>query len=205
MTTHPLWRPLVHDANAARQGQRVARRQTEPGPLREHDPSWRADAEHITGVIREALGERVLGLRHVGSTAVPGLVAKPIIDLDLTVRDVGDESSYLPQLEAVGFRLIFRDDLAGEPHRQLTFADPNANLHLWNPGAVEPRRHGLFIDWLRRDDVDRRRYDEAKRAAVAARGDARYNDLKSEIVHAIYERAFRADPDHGHDGPVSVS
>ncbi|WP_166408740.1 GrpB family protein [Labedella phragmitis] len=197
--THPLWRPLVAGANAARQGQRVAHRQTEPGPLQEHDPSWSGAYATVETVIRGALLDRALGIEHVGSTAVPGLVAKPVIDIDLTVADVGDEPAYLPVLERVGFRLIFRDELAGEPHRHLTFPDPNTNLHVWNSGAIEPRRHALFAEHLRSDATGRRRYGAAKLAAAAAREGGRYNDLKAAAVYEIYERAFRADREHDHD------
>ena len=95
----------------------------------------------LEALIAGALEGRHLSVQHVGSTAVPGLTAKPVIDLDLTVPDVEDEHGYLPRLEQVGFRLIFRDELGGDPHRQLTFASPNANLHVWGPGAIEPQRH----------------------------------------------------------------
>ena len=74
-------------------------------------------------------------MHHVGSTAVPGLTAKPVIDIDLTVPDVADEASYLPELEGAGFTLVFRDCLGRDAHRQLTYGDPNANLHVWGPGA----------------------------------------------------------------------
>lgn len=68
-----------------------------------------------------------------------------LLDIDLLLEDVSDESSYLAQLEAFGFRFIFRDDLAGTPHRQLTLAEPNTNLHVWNPDAIEPQRHEIFL------------------------------------------------------------
>jgi GrpB-like predicted nucleotidyltransferase (UPF0157 family) len=197
--THPLWRPLVVGANAARQGRRVATRQTEPGPLREHDPSWVGDFATVEAVIRDALGDGALAIDHVGSTAVADLMAKPVIDIDVTVADADDESSWLPPLEDAGFRLIFRDDMAGEPHRHVTFAAPNANVHVWNPGAVEPRRHALFVAWLRTHAEDRRRYEDAKKAAVAPGARGRYNDLKAAVVYQIYERALRADPGHEHD------
>ena len=204
MTTHPLWRPLVPAANAARQGQRVASRQVDPGPLREHDPGWAEDFARVARIVRHAISDRALAVHHVGSTAVPGLRAKPIIDVDLTVADVEDEPSYLPRLEHAGFRLIFRDEMAGDPHRHLTFADPNTNLHVWSPGAVEPRRHLLFTAWLRSSAEDRERYNEAKSRAIAGTGGGRYNDLKAAVVHEIYDRAFAADlherrPDRGLD------
>jgi GrpB-like predicted nucleotidyltransferase (UPF0157 family) len=193
VTTHPLWRPPVPEANAARQGQRVASRQVDPGPLRDHDPGWGADFARVERIIREAISEHALAVHHVGSTAVPGLLAKPVIDVDLTVSDVEDEPSYLPQLQRAGFRLIFRDEMAGDAHRHLTLAEPNTNLHVWSPDAVEPRRHLLFTAWLRSSGEDRRRYNGAKAAAVAASGSGRYNDLKAAVVHEIYDRAFAAD------------
>jgi GrpB-like predicted nucleotidyltransferase (UPF0157 family) len=175
-------------------------RQTEPGPLRQHDPAWREDYATVEAVVRAALLDRVLALEHVGSTVVAGLVAKPVIDIDLTVADVDDEPDYLPALERGGFRLVFRDELVGEPHRHLTFAGPDSNLHVWNPGAIEPRRHVLFATWLRSNPTDRRRYAEAKLAAAAAPPErGRYNDLKAAAVYEIYERAFRADSEHAHD------
>ncbi|RWZ67759.1 GrpB family protein [Labedella populi] len=180
MTMHPLWRPLHTGANAARQGQRIARRQTEPGPLRAHDPSWSADYAAVEQLVREAIGDDALTVRHVGSTAVDGLVAKPVIDVDLTVPDVDDESRYLPALERAGSRLIFRDEMAGDPHRHLTLAQPNTNLHVWNPGAAEPRRHALFVDWLRLNPADRERYAEAKLAAVENDGGGRLQRPQSD-------------------------
>ncbi|MDQ0644457.1 GrpB family protein [Microbacterium murale] len=199
MTTHPLWRPFNPGANAARQGERVASRQTTPGAVRAHDESWRERFEEINRVLTESIGDLALSIRHVGSTAVPGLAAKPVIDVDLTVRDVELEHSYMPQLEAAGFRLIFRDVMSGDPHRQLTFAIPNTNLHVWSPGAIEPQRHLVFTDWLRTNSRDRERYNAAKAAASTADGTARYNDLKAAVVYDIYERAFIADPSHDHD------
>ena len=199
VTTHPLWRPFRSDANAARQGERVATRQTVPGPLHTHDREWRKQFERIRRVLLLAVGPLALSVRHIGSTAVPGLMAKPVLDVDLTVENVEAEDSYLPQLQRAGFRLIFRDSMGGDPHRQLTFAEPNTNLHVWNPDAIEPQRHVLFADWLRVDESDRARYNAAKIAASTAGGTTRYNDLKAAVVYDIYENAFTADPRHRHD------
>lgn len=149
-------------------------------------------------LISQTIPEQALCIRHVGSTAVAGLLAKPVIDIDLTVPDPAAESSYVPRLESVGFRLIFRDDVAGDAHRHLTFNEPNTNLHVWAPHATEPRRHELFAAWLRSHEQDRRIYAEAKRAAADARDSRRYNDRKAATVYDIYERIFLTDPSHHH-------
>lgn len=199
MTTHPLWLPFAPGVNLTRQGQRIASRQTEPGPVQEHKPSWRDDFRTVEHVVSAAIGPQVLTIRHIGSTLVPGLQAKPVIDVDLTIPDVDNEPRYLPQLETAGFRLIFRDDMAGDMHRHLTLARPNTNLHIWNPGALEPQRHALFSEWLRSNASDRQYYNDAKAAATDPTGSGRYNDRKAAVVYDIYERAFLADPRHNHD------
>ncbi|MFT4164337.1 MAG: GrpB family protein [Microlunatus sp.] len=192
-----------------RQFQRVAGRQVDPGPLQGYQLGWEAHYDELRNTIKTALQDQALSIDHVGSTAIPGLIAKPVIDIDLTVLDVDDEASYLPQLEAAGFRLIFRDEFGTDAHRQLTFALPNANLHVWNPGAIEPQRHQLFKQWLQTCPQDRERYATAKLEAVESNGATRYNDLKAAVVYDIYERAFLADPSHKHDpqprGTASVA
>ena len=199
MATHPLWQPYAPAANAGRQSMRVAHRQAQPGPLQRQHARWAADYAALRRLIETTIPDQVLAISHVGSTAIPGLLAKPVLDVDLTVPGVHDEAAYLEQLEAVGFRLIFRDDIGGEAHRQLTFGLPNTNLHVWNPGALEPLRHTLFTGWLSAHDADRREYAAAKELAARADGPARYNDLKSAVIYDIYERAFLADPTHLHD------
>lgn len=197
MAVHPLWRPFMQGSNAIRQSQRLAHRQVEPGDLRLYEPSWADDYEAVRRMIARALPTEVLCMTHVGSTAIPDTVAKPVIDIDLVVHDVTDEPMYVPQLQCIGFRLIFRDDLAGDPHRQLTLAKPNTNLHVWNPDAIEPRRHNLFIQWLTTHEEDRHAYSAVKRAA-AQDPTRNYNDAKAATVYDIYERAFTADPAHEH-------
>lgn len=196
MATHPLWRPFA-PFGSTRENARVARRQVDPGPLERARADWAVEFGAVRATIRAAIPEQVLRLRHVGSTAVPGLLAKPVLDIDLTVPDVDDEERYLPRLEGVGFRLIFRDDLAGDPHRQLTLGDPNTNLHVWSPSAIEPRRHELFVARLLTDRADRELYAAAKDAARRP-GVVSYNDAKAEAVYDVYERAFAADPLHEH-------
>ena len=196
-TVHPLWRPFAPTANAQRQAERVAHRQTTIGPLvADEHHAFVAQFAELEGSVRRVLSARLLAIEHVGSTAVPGLLAKPVIDVDLTVADVEAEDEYLPDLEGLGWRLLFRDDVAGDPHRQLSLGAPNANLHVWAPGAVEPRRHHVFVSWLRSHPDDRDRYARVK---TSRPGSSSYNDHKSALVYDIYERIFLADTTHHHD------
>ena len=163
------------------------------------DPSWPEQYERVREVIVMALGDRVLLLAHVGSTAVPDLWAKPRIDVDLLVADSSAEDEYVPALEAAGFRLVVREP-DWEEHRVLRGWDPATNLHVMSPSAIEPRRHLAFRDWLRTHPKDRAAYAELKRS-LAGRGftdGMDYNNHKAELVYDIYERIFAADQAHQH-------
>jgi len=138
----------------------------------------------------------VVSIEHIGSTAVPGLAAKPVIDIDLVVADSADESSYVPQLETAGYRLIIREPNWHE-HRCLKGPDTNVNLHVFSPGSPEITRHLVFRDWLRAHPEDRDLYERTKRslAAKAELADVRaYTDAKDAVIDAIYARAVAHRP-----------
>jgi GrpB-like predicted nucleotidyltransferase (UPF0157 family) len=147
--------------------------------------------------IRRALGWRALQVEHVGSTSVPGLPAKPIIDVDLTVADPGREQDYVPALAAAGFTLTIR-----EPwfygHRQLrATSKPWCNVHVFGYDSPELVRHRIFRDWLRGNPGERDRYAVIKHQAAAdavAAGEhvMQYNARKEHVVREIYQRAFAA-------------
>ena len=198
--THPLWRPFeLADLDE------VAKVRVGSQPQRAivvvpYDEAWPGEFARVDALVRGALGDLVVSLVHVGSTSVPGLAAKPVIDADLTVPDSGDEAAYVPALEAVGFHLRVREP-EWEEHRVLTIEDPHTNLHVFSPGAREPQRHALFRDWLRSNDEDRAVY-AALKTDLAGRGftdSMDYNNHKSELVYDLYEKAFTADPAHPHD------
>jgi GrpB-like predicted nucleotidyltransferase (UPF0157 family) len=166
------------------------------------DPSWPARYAELAGRIRDALGDAVRALDHVGSTSVPDLPAKPIIDIDLTVADAAAEAAYVPALEAAGFRLQLREP-AWHDHRLLVADEPAANLHVWSPGSPEVIRHRMFRDWLADHADDRARYAAAKQAAAAATYAARraapaadsvmaYNRHKQAVIREILDRLFEA-------------
>jgi GrpB-like predicted nucleotidyltransferase (UPF0157 family) len=160
------------------------------------DPAWPRQYDDLAGRIRGALGWRVLQLEHVGSTSVPGLPAKPIIDIDLTVADPDREQDYVPALEATGFRLRIRE-YWWYGHRVLRADDPACNLHVFGFDSPELVKHRIFRDWLRGNPAERDRYADAKRAA-AARANAdgehvmQYNARKQQVIREIYHRAFVA-------------
>ena len=142
----------------------------------------------------------MLALDHFGSTSVPGLAAKPVIDADLTVADSADEAAYVPALEAAGFSLRIREP-DWEEHRLLTLETPRPTCTSSHPAAPSSRRHLLFRDWLRTHDDDRAAY-AALKTELGQRGftdGMDYNNHKAELVYDIYERIFAADPAHEHD------
>jgi GrpB-like predicted nucleotidyltransferase (UPF0157 family) len=160
------------------------------------DPAWPRQYDDLAGRIREALGWRVLQLEHVGSTAVPALAAKPIIDIDLTVADPEREQDYIPALVTIGFRLVIR-----EPwwygHRALRADEPLCNLHVFGFDSPELVKHRIFRDWLRGNPAERDLYAAAKRQAAAESNAAgehvlQYNARKQQVIREIYNRAFVA-------------
>ncbi|QHC69215.1 GrpB family protein [Rathayibacter sp. VKM Ac-2801] len=162
----------------------------------EYDPEWPTIAERVVRGLRAALGLRALRIEHVGSTAVPGLAAKPVIDLDLTVADPGDERGWLPPLQEAGYVLTVREPWWHE-HRLLqrrSGEHPAVNLHVFGPDSPESVKHAVFREWLRADPADRELYAEAKRSAAAG-PDQRvmdYNARKQAAIRDIYQRAFTA-------------
>jgi GrpB-like predicted nucleotidyltransferase (UPF0157 family) len=157
----------------------------------DYDPAWPGLFEREADRIRAVLGKRVVRLEHIGSTSVPGLAAKPIIDILLVVPDSGDEPAYVPDLEAAGYVLVIREP-ERQQHRVLKGPDTNVNLHVHSPGSPEIERHLLFRDRLRSDPADRDHYQRVKREL--ARRDWRYAqqyaDAKTEVVEEIIARAF---------------
>ena len=165
-----------------------------PIEIREYDPDWPRCYERAAARIRAALGSRVIRLEHAGSTSVPGLPAKPIIDIVLEVPDSSDEAAYVPDLEAAGFGLRIREPDWFE-HRVLRGADPVTNLHVFPARCDEVDRMLRFRDHLRGNAADRERYASAKRE-LAARDWTymqQYADAKTDVVREIMARAEAAD------------
>lgn len=161
-----------------------------PIHLAPHDPDWALQYSQLEARVRAALGELALLVEHVGSTAVPGLAAKPVIDVILVVADSADEPSYAAALEAAGFRLSIREPGWFE-HRLFQPPDGRCNLHVFSRGCDEVDRMLHFRNWLRNNDADRQRYEEAKRGLASRtwRHVQDYADAKSEVVRELLSRA----------------
>ena len=164
-----------------------------PIELLEYSSEWPALFRRDAQRIRATLGERVLGLEHVGSTSVPGLAAKPIIDMLLVVRDSADEPAYVPAMEAVGYVLHIREP-DWYQHRLFKGPDTNINLHVFSVGCPEIIRMLLFRDWLRSNDADREFYERSKRelAKRTWKYVQNYADAKTSMVEEIVARARAA-------------
>ena len=156
----------------------------------DYDPAWPVRfAAHETA-IRHALGDRARQLEHVGSTAVPGLAAKPIIDVLLVVDDSADEGSYLPALEAAGYELRIREPDFHE-HRMLRTPARDMHLHVLSTGSPEIERYLLLRDRLRGDEADRALYERTKRELASHSWPTmqHYAEAKGAVIEEIIARA----------------
>ena len=162
-----------------------------PIVLVEYDPAWPARFEREAERIRSALGDKALLLEHAGSTSVPGLAAKPIIDIVLAVPDSTDEDAYVPALEAAGYVLRIREPDWFE-HRLVKPPDLSANVHIFSEGCVEIDRMLTFRDRLRTNEAERILYERTKRdlAQRTWTYTQDYADAKTEVVEAILARAL---------------
>jgi GrpB-like predicted nucleotidyltransferase (UPF0157 family) len=160
-----------------------------PVVLAPYNPAWPARYAAVAADVLAALGERVLRLEHIGSTSVPGLAAKPIVDALLIVADPAAEDDYVPDLLAAGFALRVREpDFHG--HRMLRTASRDVHFHILPPDCVETVRYLAFRDRLRAEPAERRRYAEVKRELAGRDWPTMddYADAKSEVVEHIIAR-----------------
>lgn len=156
--------------------------------IEDYDPAWPPRFAAYSEALHAALAGQITALEHVGSTSVPGLAAKSIIDIDLLLADADDESRYLPVLEELGYVLVLR-----EPwwygHRMLVDDAEDVHLHVWPSDSPEAVRHRLLRDWLRTHPDDRDLYAATKRRLV---GDSDYTMAKSDVIDDIFARIFAA-------------
>ena len=166
-----------------------------PVEIHDYDPRWPRLYEREEDRIRSVLGDRVIRIEHVGSTAVPGLPAKPLIDIVLEVADSADEAAYVPAMESAGYVLRIREPDWFE-HRVLKGPDTDVNVHVFTAGCEEVDRMLLFRDWLRENAADRELYAERKRELAGREWKymQQYADAKTAVVDEIMGRASGEEP-----------
>lgn len=194
-TVAELVEPYVHRPELV---ERIAFREHEP-PVEIIAPNaqdWAEAFNALRNRIIAALGDTAVEVHHTGSTSIPDLPAKDIIDIDLVVKDSTDEASYVHKLEQAGFKFTLREP-AWHQHRFFYTYDPRAvNLHVWSPDSPEVARHQIFKERLLRSSEDLARYREAKElAASQTRADGGvvqdYNYRKEETIRQILRNAFK--------------
>jgi GrpB-like predicted nucleotidyltransferase (UPF0157 family) len=163
-----------------------------PEPVRvvAYDRAWPARFADWRERLAGLLGPAARRIEHVGSTSVPGLAAKPIVDIQVSVADLDDEDRYASPCEAAGLQLRFRDD----EHRY--FQPPpgrprEVHVHVCQQGSGWERQHLLFRDYLRASADARETYAAAKREAARVWADqvAAYGEAKSDVILDLLDRA----------------
>jgi GrpB-like predicted nucleotidyltransferase (UPF0157 family) len=159
----------------------------------DYDPAWPGRFRREEAKVRATLGEAALAVEHIGSTSVPGLAAKPIVDILLVVEDSGEEASYLPALEEAGYVLRVREPDFHE-HRMFRTPEKDVHLHVYSAGSPEIERYLLLRDRLRENGEERELYVGTKREL--ARRDwpsmQHYAEAKTEVIEGIIARAAAA-------------
>jgi len=165
-----------------------------PAPicLSDYDPGWPFEFQRHAEIIRNAVGERALRIEHVGSTAVPGLPAKPIVDIVLVLADSANEAEFAPALENAGYRLHIREP-GWHEHRMFKRPEGSVNLHVFSAGCPEIDRMVTFRDLLRANVADRKLYAQSKRtlADQVWKYTQNYADAKTAVIEEILARAGR--------------
>jgi len=154
--------------------------------IHDYNPDWPGKFETHARIIAGALGNNARQIEHIGSTSVPGLAAKPIIDILVVVANSADESTYLPQLEAAGYVLRVREPDWNE-HRMFRTPENDVHVHIYSAGCAEIHRNLLFRDRLRQNSDDRRRYEQTKRELAAREWSDmnEYANAKTEVIESI--------------------
>lgn len=161
-----------------------------PIELVEYDPAWPELFAREAGRIEAALGERAFRIEHVGSTSIPGLAAKPVIDILLAVADSADEDGYVGALAEAGYVLRIREP-DWYQHRMLKGRSPIVNLHVFPEGCPEIERMLLFRDRIRSNKADCALYELTKRELAQKEWKyiQNYADAKGAVVEEIIARA----------------
>ncbi len=158
--------------------------------IADYDPAWQGRFRQEEARIRAALGEAALSVEHIGSTSVPALAAKPIVDILLVVEDSAEEASYVPALEEAGYVLRVREPDFDE-HRMFRSPQKDVHVHVFSAGSKEIERYLLLREHLRENEEDRELYARTKRELAMREWPSmdHYAEAKTEVIEGIIARA----------------
>jgi GrpB-like predicted nucleotidyltransferase (UPF0157 family) len=155
--------------------------------LHEYDERWPEIFEQHRRRITDALSPASVGIEHIGSTSVPGLAAKPIVDIVVAVADITAEEDYLDALLAAGYALRVR-----EPgHRMVRTPERDIHVHIYERGNAAIDEYLLLRNHLRSNAADRALYESTKRALMSRQWNDMnaYADAKTDVILEIKARA----------------
>jgi GrpB-like predicted nucleotidyltransferase (UPF0157 family) len=158
-----------------------------------HNPQWPDAFEAEAKQVAAALGESVVAIHHIGSTAIPNIYAKPVIDLLIEVKDITEVDGRGSAMESLGYEVMGEYGIAGRRY----FRKDNQegirthNIHAFEAGSAEVERHLAFRDYLIAHPRDAERYSELKRALAEEHPQSmeRYMDGKDGFIKEIDQRA----------------
>lgn len=160
-----------------------------------HDPRWRDAFEAEARQVAAALGETVVAIHHIGSTSIPDIYAKPVVDLLVEVRDVNEVDGRGSALESLGYEVLGE---YGIPGRRYFRKDNPAgirthNIHAFEAGSAEVERHLAFRDYMLAHPADAQRYSELKRSLAEEHPQSfeDYMDGKDGFIKEMDRRAAR--------------
>lgn len=162
-----------------------------PLDLVEYDATWPARFAYYRDELADVLGPVALSIEHIGSTAVPGLAAKNVVDILVVVPDENDQASYLPAIESTGMVLSYRDANATWSFFRPAAPPRNRHVHVTSKGSSRERVQLLFVDFLRDHPFAAEAYAAVKRRLAVRFADNReaYTRAKTDFIVDMLDRA----------------
>ncbi|KAJ2507982.1 hypothetical protein GGH95_001144 [Coemansia sp. RSA 1836] len=162
----------------------------DPFEVIDYDPAWADMFSNERDLIANTIGEYTMDIEHVGSTSIPGLAAKPIIDIQVVVEDFSNLTQCVKAMQNIGYRYKGTTGIEGREY----FKRPLFHVHMVQVGNDEYTRKRLFLAYLRTHDDVRQEYAELKRRLVAKwagypNAHLEYNSDKTEFIMGVLARA----------------
>lgn len=160
-----------------------------------HDPRWRDAFEAEAKRVAAALGGNVVAIHHIGSTAIPDIYAKPVVDLLVEVRDIAEVDGRSSAMESLGYEVMGEYGIPGRRYFRRDDREGNRthNLHAFEAGSAEVERHLAFRDYMIAHPGDAQSYSELKRKLAEEHPQSMdgYMDGKDGFVKEMDRRAAR--------------